>query len=271
MRNNSLPENEMITGLTVTDHIVGSGLRRQDDTLLDGRGRTPYNEASYEAIDAIKRYPQGSLRYYLRATVGADGRTIKAPNDRVVAPPQIEDLAVSTFVYLAMEGGLFYVEVVSTVMPPVNSVFRQFDFVSPNRVLRKAFRDVVGSFLLVAAAAPVHLIHAVIGGGPVRHMDRADRDNREAHLYDYGARTGIRELAASSGLGGYLHELDAEKYTKIVNRSITNSILDYLRSQGVDTGEVEAQVTHLHNEGTVIMGGTVTGPVSGKAGVSVTN
>jgi len=271
MRQSPLPENEKITGLFVTDHIVAGGLRRRDDVLLDPRTQTPFAEVTPEAINAIILHPQGSLRYYQRATVGADGKLIETPDHRVVAPAQDQEISVSAFLYLAVEGGMLYAEFVAAFLPPIRYSFRAFDLISPDVILGRAIRDVLPRVIPDFALAPFRLIRSMLGGGPGQRMEKADRRNREAYYYDYGARLSIRELAASGGPGTYLQRLDGQKYYKLIERSMTASMLEYLRSNDVDTKEYEERITEVHNHGVMITGGSVTGAVAAGSHATATS
>jgi len=262
MRSDDLPERERISGLIVVDHIVATGERKLPDPLIDPANRVPYAEASPEAIRAIIRHPQGSLRYYLRAVVGAEGRDI-VEDERLVAPAQDQEIAVSTFLYLAVEGGMLYVEFVATVLPPVLDALHEIDRMAPERIVGKALRAGLIHGLIGLVAAPYRLaqeINAVFGTG--RRMDEAARDSREYRTYDYSARLSVRELAGDNRLQNYLQKLDAEKYYKLVERAVTGAILTFLDERGVDTSEYLARSMVVLNTGVMISGGTVTGPVA---------
>jgi hypothetical protein len=268
MRGEDLPERERISGLIVVDHIVATGERKHPDPLVDPVTRVPYADASPEAIRAIIRHPQGSLRYYLRTVVGAEGRDI-VEDDRLVAPAQDQEIVVSTFLYLAVEGGMLYVEFVATVLPPVLETLHEIDRIPPERVVGKALRSALARGFIGLAAAPVRLaqeISALFGTG--WRMDEADRASREYRTYDYSARLSARELAADTRLRNYLQKLDAEKYYKLVERATTGAILTFLDERGVDTSEYLARSTVLLNTGVMITGGTVSGPVA--AGTNAT-
>jgi hypothetical protein len=262
MRQRPLPENETVPGLVITDQVVATGRRRRDDSLLDSRTHSPYSEASAEAVEAIIRHPQGSLRYYLRTAVGATGKTIRTPSQRVVAVAQDQEIMVSTFLYLAVEGGMLYAEFVASVLYPIHSSFRLFDSIAPDEIASRALKGVLPTFARDVGLAPFRLVRAALGGGYHRRMERSARRRRSAYVYDYGARLSIRDLASDDELHNYLQGLDAAKYYKLVERSTSASILAYLRDHDIDTAEYEQRMAQVHNNSVTINGGNVSGSVA---------
>jgi len=106
--------------------------------------------------------------------------------------------------------------------------------------------------------------------GPLwrRHSRRAaERDavrrrtNRELAgssgrtIVDYGARTSIRELAASEDPHHFFQSVDQDKYTKIIERRVTDFIIDFLRVRNVDVGEFETRQQVVLNYGIMQTGG----------------
>jgi hypothetical protein len=267
MGGSGLPEPERVPGLALMDHVVATGERPVDDPLLDP-ARVPYSQASPEAIEAIIRYPQGSLRYYQRSTVGAEGKDVRTPGRELVVGRQDQEIAVSTFLYLAVEGGMLYAEFVATVLRPIRDSYHLIDRLVPERLLGRALRESLSTMLIDFVAAPVRLVASLISLlGYGSRMNRADRDVQEYRVYDYGAWQSIRQLAASPRMRTYLQLLDAEKYYKLVERAITGAVLEYLDEHGVDTAEYQNRATMIHNSGLVIgAGAQVTAPVNIAAG-----
>ncbi|MFG2039623.1 hypothetical protein [Dactylosporangium sp. NPDC048998] len=270
MYGETLRDEEKITGLVLSDHVVGAG-EREHDELIEPRHLRPYSVANREAIDAIIRQPQGRLRHYLRAVVGSEGREIMSPDGRTVASRQDQQIAVSTFLYLAVEGGMLYAEFVACVMPPLRTEYLVIDRWVPETLTVRAFGEALRAMFTEVVAAPYGLTRslATIAGYSGR-MRRADRASRQYRYYDYGARISIRELAALAEPDSYLQALDAEKYYKLVERAITGAILDFLADQKVDTTEYETRANAVLNAGVIITGGTFAGPVAAGAGAVAT-
>ena len=262
MRQHPLPDREKISGLVIRDHIVANGDRHRSDLLIDQAHAVPFSDASREAIEAIIRHPQGSLRYYLRAIVGAEGRDVVAASNRPVASAQDQQVAVSTFLYLAVEGGMLYAEIVAALLGPIGGNFHRFDRVAPDSIGSEAFRHVLPRFVPDFLLAPYRLVHEIAAGGYARRMEKEARLSQEAFVYDYGPWLSARQLASTQAQN-YLQALDGEKYYKLAERTITEALLSYLRDHDVDTAEFESRVSYIHNIGVMITGGTVSGPVAG--------
>ncbi len=271
MRGDALPERERVSGLILLDYVVASGERERMDSLIEPEERSPYEEVSPDAIEAIIRHPQGSLRYYLRAVVGAEGKDVVTDDERLVVPAQDQQIAVSTFLYLAVEGGMLYAEFVATVLPPVNGRYSIIDRLVPDRLFVRALGESLAGLFLALPAAPVRMVRSLLTMLTYgRKMERTDRASLEYRSYDYGARLSVRELASVGKLETYVQKLDAEKYYKLVERAVTSAILDFLDTHGVDTAEYQARTNTVLNAGVIITGGTVSGPVAGGTGATAT-
>ncbi|TMK49150.1 MAG: hypothetical protein E6G66_09355 [Actinobacteria bacterium] len=81
---------------------------------------------------------------------------------------------------------------------------------------------------------------------------------RENLRFDYGAATSIREMATSGGYGNYFQQLDVERFYRIIDRHLFDSIYAFLKLKGVDTSELKLQmqlvVNGIVNNGTVLAG-----------------
>jgi hypothetical protein len=73
---------------------------------------------------------------------------------------------------------------------------------------------------------------------------------------DVGARISVRELGASLLPRTYIQRLDASKYTKIIERLVIETVLDYLDSHDVDTAAYRARAEAIYNSGTIVAGNT---------------
>lgn len=88
-------------------------------------------------------------------------------------------------------------------------------------------------------------------------------------IVDYGARTSIRELAASDAPHHFFQSADQDKYTKIIERRVTDFIIDFLRARNVDVGEFETRQQVVLNYGVMQTGdGQITNSGSIAVGMS---
>jgi hypothetical protein len=271
LKDSNLPPNEQLQALTVHDHIVGLGEHRWDSPLIDPVGCVPYSEASPEAVQALIRHPQAGVRYYQRVSVCDEGQAVWT-GQRKVLEGSDQDISASAFVYVAIEGHMLYLEFVSAVMPPINPGWHIVDLLpkfTPGKFMAQVLVDAVVSTFRDLIWAPVR------AAGAIAQLIREGRSQQEQttaaqeYLYgNIGARLSVRELGAARGYRTYIQRLDAEKYTKLTERLVSDAVLDYLADQGVDTSAYANSVTATINHSTSIEGGTFHGPVAFGAGGS---
>ena len=181
-------------------------------------------------------------------------------DDTVLLGAEDQEVQASAFLHIAVEGGLLYVEFVSTVLGALRPAFRNMDYL-PNEtgnLLGLAARGTLMYTAADAVMAPLHLLRDLFQVAAVsRRMTKADRLRRETPAYNYGARESVRELAAQAGPDTYTRELDAEKYSRILLHRINDAVLDFLAEHGVDTSEYRAQAAAV-----TIIGSTINGSVA---------
>lgn len=233
--------------------------------LIDEDGLPRYRE-SEEGMASIIRNPQSGVRYYQQITIGAEGKAVIGPQGGLIAPGIDTEVVVTAFIHLAVQGRMLYTEFVVTVLPPIRQDYHIVDvlpFLSLGTVFWRAIKAVRPSLLTDVFLAPPRLVEHVrerLRRQPGRHAPDAFLS------YPYGARLSVRELGAATALSGYLQVLDRDKHVKLIQQRITASVLDYLEERGVDTSGYREQARTIINNGTMITGGTVTGPVAGGTG-----
>ncbi|NMO55293.1 hypothetical protein HH310_29430 [Actinoplanes sp. TBRC 11911] len=256
LRDPRLRDGERIPNIYVVPYLVADGNRRGDDPLIDPQTRTPRTMASPETIDAIMDNPQGGLRHYLRAVVPASGKEIRTSDGRLVLPAQDSGIGVTAFVHLAVEGGMLYTEFVCTVMPQVRRRYHLVDNLRPERIPAQAAAHTLRAFLHDNILGPAHLVR--LGWDTVRLSGRMTRSARladEFRYYDYGARFSVRELAAQRPTVKFMQVLDSGKYMKLLDRAVTEAVLDHLDERGVDTSELRNAVASVSIDNATFIGG----------------
>ncbi|MEV6347519.1 hypothetical protein [Actinoplanes sp. NPDC051851] len=256
LRDTSLRDGERIPNLYTVPYVAADGTRRRDDPLIDRQSGTPYTKASPETIAAIEACPQGGLRHYLRVVVPANGKEIRTPDGRPILPAQDSGIEVTAFIHLAVEGGLLYTEFIALVLPPLRPGFRVADLLRADRMVPLAAADTARGFLTDNLYGPSRLIR--IGWDAVRlraRMARSAAEAEELRYYDYGARFSVRDLA-SQETRTFMQKLDGTKYIKLLDKTVTEAVIGFLREQGVDTGEFETNVAN-QTFGTLIFHGGV--------------
>ena len=249
LRDPSLSAGERIPGIFVVPYVAADGHRRTDDPLIDDHTRTPMTEAAPETLAAIRDCPQGGLRHYLRAVVPVDGKEIRTRGGLPVLPAHSSGIGVTAFIHFALEGGMLYTEFVATVMPQVRGLYKLGDNLRPERVPARAARDTAREFLRDNLIGPVYL--ARVGWDAFRlgsRMERSGRAADEFRSYDFGAHFSVRELAAERPTVKFMQRLDAAKYVALLDRTVSEAILNFLDERGVDTDEFRSAVTKVVND-----------------------
>jgi hypothetical protein len=121
---------------------------------------------------------------------------------------------------------------------------------------------------IVGAAIAVWVVLAVAGG--VRNTYRRYRESvaettpREPEpslagsegtkIVDWGARTSIRELAAGEDPHHFFQQVDQDKYTKLIERRVTDFIHEFLRHRHIDLSEFASRQATVLNYGIINTG-----------------
>lgn len=254
-----LPLNERLSGLSVSGAVVGTGSLRWDNPLVDRANRAPYSMASPEAIDALIRHPQAALRYYLRVSICDQGPPVMA-NGRQVIVGVDQGIAVSMFVYVAVEGRMFYLQFIRKALPPVRRTFQLVDrmplITSPRFRIAlgwQAFTSMFGAVM----SSPAGLYRAIRLSWRERKLDR-DFSPSERLFADFGTQFSVREHGTAAEFGSYIRELDVDKYTRIIERLLLDTVIDFLEEKGVDISAFKASADTIINN-VVNNAGTISG------------
>jgi hypothetical protein len=266
-----IPPHERVSGLLVDWHVVAQGQcpqgTRPVDTsgndpyfhghpLIDAERSVPYSWAGDETVSAIIQHPQADVRCYQRVTVGTYGQAVRDRMGRPIAPAGDQDVLLSAFLYLAVEGRMLYAQFVANLMPPIRRGFRVVDDLPAYTTqmiamltLRRQGTRALGEGLL----APARLAGAawqVVR----RTLETAGRAPAAFPTYDYGARISVREEAAEPGPATFLQTLDADKYTKLIERRVNEAVLGYLRQCDVDVTAYREQAAMVLNDPFITIG-----------------
>ena len=254
-----LPPNERIGHLTVDHHVVGEGQLRWNSPLVDPVRLIPFSLVSPEAITALIRHPQARLRSYLRVSISDEGPMVFAGDQPVIGSVD-QDVVVSAFVYVAVEGRMFYLQFVPTSLAPVDERFRVVDSMprpGSGEFLSMVVKDTARTAFFDTIEAPLNVYRTMRQLRAERHAGRAHALAGQHDAYrDIGARTSVRELGAQPHPRTYIQQLDVSKYTQILERLVLETVLDFLDSEGVDTTAYRASAQAIYNSG-VIVGGNV--------------
>ncbi|WP_027344230.1 hypothetical protein [Hamadaea tsunoensis] len=248
MRDAGLPEGARIANLEFLPHLVADGRMDVDDPLLSPDRRMPYAYAADELIDAIRRCPQGGLRYYERIVVSGPGNPVRTGAGTEVLPPRVAGVDISVFVHVAVEGGMLYTEFLSRVLPPVRERFELVDTMRPRVAGWLAVREALRAMPADSAASGWRILTGLARMARTGlRMAASGRDTELSRVHDYGARLSVRAAAADPVIVKYLQLLDTAKYVKLIERAVSESILRFLQDGGYDIAEFAQRVNHIQN------------------------
>jgi hypothetical protein len=264
-----LPTSQRVAYLTVADHVVGEGRFDWDSPLIDRQRMIPYSQANQEAVEALIRAPQGRLRYYQRVSISDEGLPVETEDGRPVIGSVDQEIIASAFVYIAVEGHMFYLQFFPKVLPRVDRRFRDIDTLprsSSTRFLGRVLLDALRGSFHDIITAPYNVYKALrLSFREWRNFTDGERAEADFAYADVGARIGVREYGSQGTLGSYLEALDTDKYTQIVERLVLETVLDYLVAQGADTAVYRASAASIIN-GDVYSGNTGSWSVNTGAG-----
>ncbi|MFE0592960.1 hypothetical protein [Micromonospora echinospora] len=233
-----------LAGLRLQDRVFVAGeTLTGDDRFLPDRQAAPRQQLTDEEIHAVAARPHGAARHYLCALVPSWGGEVVA----------------STFLHFSTDGRLLYLECARAVLGPLRQGYHDVDRLTewlPIGQRGQILTSAAQRLLPLALGAPGRLLAAAAHRlGRDRRRARVRQTVREDLGHDYGARIGVRELAAGPTYHNYFQVLDAAKHLKVVERHVLDAILDFLDARGVDTTEFRSQQTIILNQGVIQTGG----------------
>jgi hypothetical protein len=254
-----LPPSQRVAHLSVDHHVVGDGRFPWDSPLIDRARMIPYSQASQEAIEALIRAPHGRLRYYQRVSISDEGWPVLTGDRRQVIGSVDQEIVTSAFVYVAVEGHMFYLHFVPKTLAPIDYRFRVIDKLPKStsskflgKVLLDALRDAFSDII----TAPYGVYKALrLSFKEYRAFNEESRAEADFAYADVGAHIGVRQYGSQHELRTTIQLLDTDKYTQIIERLVLETVLDFLVSKGADTAAYRATAASITNS-TIISGNT---------------
>jgi hypothetical protein len=231
--------------------VVGEGKFSWDVPLIDRKRMIPYSQANPEAVQALIRAPQGRLRYYQRISISDEGWSVLTPDGRQVIGSVDREIITSAFVYIAVEGHMFYLQFVPRALAPVHERFSAIDKLPKSTSVRfvgKVLLDALGGAFRDILTAPYNVYKAVrLSFKEWRNFTNEARAEEDYAYADVGAHIGVRELGSQGTHRTELQWLDTDKYTQIVERLVLETVLDFLVEKGADTAAYRASAASIIN------------------------
>jgi len=214
--------------------------------LQRDRAGRPAGIADPAAIRGLVAEESDSRRLYQRIQVTAwDG-----------------EIVLTVFLRLAEVRNRLYAEATYLLLSPVEHAWHVVDEVDPAPMPVETLRLVAGSACralpALVSAAPRLLAdawHTWVWQPLKRWEERVAA--REGGVLDCGTGITVRQRGASTTFWRYFQRLDQERYLKVVERSVLDTLTVHLDEHGVDTSELVERQTTILNQGVLMSGGTL--------------
>lgn len=231
-----------VEGLEIEDRLFVNGVDvRYDPALLPDIVGRPVNAVSEDELARFVAHPTHRVRHYKCVRV-IDWRG---------------ELVVSMFLRFALENGRLFAELSRFLLPPLKPNFRRVDGIDPELSLR----DVLAMLGRASAAtlalwlrSPASVIRPL---RRARHRARELRRVKRDPLFDYGAPATALDRARSTQYSRYFQKLDREMYVKVLERTILDSLVEFLDARDIDTTELSERRETIINNGIMVPGGSV--------------
>jgi hypothetical protein len=235
-----------IDGLTVDDVLHVSHEAVAGLLLLTNRFGRPNGRLDPETIQQLLDEPTDNRRHFQRLRVTAwDG-----------------ELVLTIFLRFMVVSGRLYAEATYTVLSPVDHGWHVVDRIEPAPMPLETLRIIVSSVLATSPAllgAVPRLIAEAWQTWIKQPLKRWEEGvaAREGGLLDCGTLTTVRQRGASTAYWRYFQRLDQERYVKVLERSILDTLIAVLDEHGVDASELVERQTTILNQGVMMSGGTL--------------
>ncbi|MDJ1185871.1 hypothetical protein [Roseofilum casamattae] len=229
-----------LPGVSVRDKVFVNGWDIQDDELfLPDKSCRPVASIPTDIMKEFTSEESERSRYYKQIRIMSwQG-----------------DIVLSIFLRFVKLRQHLFIEASYCLLSPLKPEYYAVDMMPLSfhwwellRVIQKAFRKTLTLFPFAIFQLVWELCRPIFPWNRRRAARRLINTNR---LFDYGARTNIREKAASNRYGHYFQRLDKEMYFKVVERQIFDSTREFLDAHNIDTSELQQRQEILVNNGII--------------------
>ncbi|HEY2279365.1 MAG TPA: hypothetical protein VGI00_13485 [Streptosporangiaceae bacterium] len=155
-------------------------------------------------------------------------------------------LVVTLFVRAVYAGGSLYVDWSFRVLPPLRQEFLRIDtfFEQPKRLqLRNSLGHGFRTALPALMKSPANAFSSFRASRKARRRSIRQADAiRKGYVFDYGARSSIREDACGMQRQHYFLARDEVMYILLAEKTLTRTVRSFLDDHGVDLSEFETQI-----------------------------
>jgi hypothetical protein len=167
------------------------------------------------------------------------------------------DVVVSLLFRCSMPGHTLFVEGERYVLAPLEDKVQAIDRQPPvtwkSDLLTAAWALVTGPFAALWSILELlgEADEAASAGLEEGRVRRAISRNPR---YDYGAEAGVRETLAGAGISSRFQQLDADRFIKIVEREILDTLGEFLEEHNIDSTELRDRAMTIQSAGVLALG-----------------
>lgn len=234
--------------IQLEDRLFVRGTDIRDNTaLLPNPESRPLSRIDHDVITGIMADPHAVARQYLRISY-------HGWND---------ELVVSAFLRLVLHERSLFVEYSLCLLTPIKSAYHEIDDLM-SRPTFKQLRELAARSLRETPGLALRSIPAVADLllEPIQRsrLERLQlREIREHRAFNYGARSSLRERASDNGYNRYFQRIDKDRYAKVIENRVLESIIGFLDEHGIETFDANQRRTTILNSGVLVTdGGTLT-------------
>jgi hypothetical protein len=172
------------------------------------------------------------------------------------------ELALSYYIRCSCRGNTLFIETKRFILTPLEQQYRAVDSMLPMR-MSETILALIGSLF----AGPVFMlispfqIYVRMMQGLAKLFSTEERHRRQlierTPLFNYGAKTSLRQSLSSGLYGHYFQKMDGDLYNKLFEHEVLDSLVEFLDAHGVDTSELKERQTTILNNGVMVQGGDV--------------
>lgn len=172
------------------------------------------------------------------------------------------EVILSVFLRFQLQGKHLFLEMARHVLSPLADDCREIDRVGPPSI--RSVSALAAKAVLASPLAPYWFLFRLVARGFFalrRELGFDEREHRrtirDSPRYNYGVGTSIREEASSGTYSHYFEQVDTQMYVKMLDVTILDSVIDFLRQHNIDTSDLKERSTMVLNSGIIVHGGDV--------------
>jgi hypothetical protein len=186
-----------------------------------------------------------------------------------------DSVILSFFLRFSLRGNNLFTELRIFLLTPPSEAYRELDNrrnVDEEESLIQMIVGWIARIVGMLVLAPFSLLAAIflplelVGRWWQRRQEKRAEEEQEKELveeieenplYNWGIASSIREVVSSNRYDHYFQMVDREMYYKVIERTILDSIVDFLGEHNISTTDLKERRTTILNNGVIVQGGNI--------------